>query len=972
MTARRIIAAREPCAARRGLLAIALTAAIAIAIALASSASASEPFGVELLANPIVNQDGSPATQAGGHPFAMTTTVMFNHRVLEEEEGITIVSVAGDPKSVEVNLPAGLVVNPLATETRCSEVQLTINRCPRAAAVGTVRPFLNTFGGGLTAALYNMVPPPGVPAELAFNLNGYGIIPHIMGRVRTGSDYGLSAVALDIPKEHTVYGIKVTVWGSPSDTSHDKERGSAEGECGDFLGQEKVKREEREIEEHGREEGRVYFCPVVHTDKPLLAMPGACTGVPLSTTTSVNSWQEPEAFAHAASTSSPVTGCGQLDFSPRFAATPDTTAADSPAGLSVDLKVPQEESARGLAEANLKDASVTLPAGLAVSPSAANGLGACAPEQIGLSNPNAPSCPESSKIGSVEVVTPLLEHPLQGSVYLAQQGANPFGSLLALYLVAEGAGTLIKLAGHVEADTVTGQLTTTFKNNPQLPFSDLKLNFFGGPRAALVTPQACGTYETNSVLTPWSGTPAANLGSTFSITSGPGGGPCPTGQFTPSFTSGTTNSQAGGYSPFSTTFGRQDGEQRLSGIQVHTPPGLLGVLKSVVRCPEPQASLGTCGSESQIGHTTTGAGPGPDQFYVGGNVFLTGPYRGAPFGLSVVVHAVAGPFDLGNVIVRARINVDPSTAQITVTSDPLPTILQGIPLDLRTINVTVDRPGFMFNPTSCERMSITGTIASTAGGNAPVSSPFQAVNCASLPFKPTFQVSTQAKTSKANGASLDVKIAQNPGDANIRKVDVTLPLALPSRLTTLQKACAQAQFEANPAQCPEGSFVGVATARTPVLAAPLTGPALLVSHGGAAFPDLVIVLQAEGIRIDLVGNTDIKKGLTFSRFETVPDAPISSFELSLPEGPHSALAAYGSLCVPTTTVTVKQRVRHALRNVQRVVPAPLVMPTTMTGQNGAVMAQSTKIAVSGCARANTGKARKARRASRVRAREGRH
>ena len=306
-------------------------------------------------------------------------------------------------------------------------------------------------------------------------------------------------------------------------------------------------------------------------------------------------------------------------------------------------------------------------------------------------------------------------------------------------------------------------------------------------------------------------------------------------------------------------------------------------------------------------------------------MFLTGPYKGAPFGLSIVVPAVAGPFNLGNVIVRAAISVDPHTAQISVTSDPLPQILDGIPLQIKTVNVTIDRPGFMFNPTNCEPLAVGGTITSTGGASAGVSSPFQAANCANLPFKPAFSASTQGKTSKADGASLVVKVAEKPGEANIHKVNLQLPLALPTRLTTLQKACTEAQFNTNPAGCPEGSNIGTATAITPVLSVPLTGPAYLVSHGGAAFPDVVFVLQGQGVQIDLVGNTDIKKGITYSKFETVPDAPISSFETTLPEGPHSALGANGSLC-----------------------SQKLVMPTAITGQNGRQVTQSTNIVVTGC------------------------
>jgi hypothetical protein len=354
---------------------------------------------------------------------------------------------------------------------------------------------------------------------------------------------------------------------------------------------------------------------------------------------------------------------------------------------------------------------------------------------------------------------------------------------------------------------------------------------------------------------------------------------------------------------------------------------LLGVLKSVPLCGEPQASQGACGQESLIGHTTVGAGVGPDPFFLGGQVFLTGPYKGAPFGLSIVVPAVAGPFNLGTVVVRAAINVDPTTTALTVSSDPLPSILQGIPLAIRTVNVTVDRPGFIFNPTDCEPLTLTGTLTSTQGASSAVSSRFQAANCAALAFNPVFSVSSSAKTSRANGAALDVKVSYPSGaQANIHSVAVTLPKQLPARLSTIQQACPEAVFNANPASCDEGSNIGVGTAVTPILKNPLTGPAYLVSHGGAAFPDIDVVLQGEGITLVLTGHVNISKaGITSASFFAVPDAPIGSFELNLPEGPHSGLSAVGSLCA-----------------------SPLTMPTTITGQNGAVITQTTKIKVTGC------------------------
>ena len=635
-----------------------------------------------------------------------------------------------------------------------------------------------------------------------------------------------------------------------------------------------------------------------------------------------------------------VSGCDLLQFTGSVTAQPETTQAATPTGLNVEVKVPQNEDPNALATPPLRKAVVTFPAGLVVNPSGAGGLASCSLAQVGMSvsgEPSAsrPSCPDASKIASVEIESPALAGVLQGSVYLAAQNENPFRALLAGYIVIDDptTGVLVKIPGRIDLDPVSGQLVATFDEAPQLPFSDLRLHFFGGPRAPLTTPAGCGTYTTSTVLTPWSspdsGPPVTSLDS-FQINGGCGGG------FNPAFNAGTTNNQAGGFSPFTATFSRSDQDQNLSGVSLTMPPGLLGILRAVERCPEPQASQGTCGAGSLIGHTTVAAGSGPDPFYVqGGQVFLTGPYKGAPFGLSVVVPAVAGPFNLGSVVVRAAIGVDPHTAQITVVSDPLPTILQGVPLDVRTVNVTVDRAGFTFNPTSCEPLSVAGSLTSTQGVTANVSSRFQAANCQSLPFKPSFTVSTQANTSKKQGASLDVKVGYPKGaQANIHKVAVSLPKQLPSRLTTIQQACPAATFNANPASCPAGSNIGTATATTPILSNAVSGPAYLVSHGGAAFPDVVVVLQGEGVTVDLVGSIDIKHGVTSSTFASVPDVPIAGFELKLPEGPHSGLAA---------VVPAKAKGSMCGQN--------LTMPTTLTGQNGAVVKQTTKITVTGCVKA---------------------
>jgi hypothetical protein len=842
----------------------------------------------------LLNPDGSPSRQAGAHPDLRTRITISRDPATK--------SPYSNVRDIEVELPAGFVGNANSIP-QCPRYKLTaggLGECPPDSQIGValIEPDLE----GPTA-VYNMTPGPGEPA--LFGTNDFGTPVYITPSVRPG-DYGVSAVSSLVSQGIAVSEADVTLWGVPAD----------------HLG--------------GAVSRRV----------PFLTSSTSCSGSPDVTTFRADSWENPGVF-----TSVPVSGdfdgtpfvndgCDKLAFNPSVMVAPLSRAAGTPTGLNVDLTVPQSESPDGLAAAHVKDVSVVFPAGMSVSPSAASGLGACSPDQIGLGTDSAVSCPASSRIGSVEIHTPLLADPLEGEVILAKQGDNPFGSLLAMYLAVKGPGFMLKLPGRVDADPVSGQLTATFDNNPQLPFDSLHLALRGGAQAPLVNPAVCGTYTTKAQLVSWSDK-TVESDSSFAISEGESGAACPSGGFAPGFSAGSVSPQAGAFSAFTLTLSREDADQTLGGISLKMPPGLLGVLKSVVQCPEPQASSGACGPESLIGHTTVGAGAGSNPFYLGGNVYLTGPYKGAPFGLSVLVHALAGPFDLGNVIVRAAISVDPRTAQLSVVSDPLPTILQGIPLDLRTVNVTVDRSGFMFNPTSCDPMAVTGTVSSVQGTGVGVSSRFQAAGCAGLAFKPVLTASTQAKTSRANGASLAVKVTSGAGQANIRVVKFSLPKLLPSRLTTLQKACTAAVFDANPASCPVASNVGTATATTPVLAHALTGPAYLVSHGGAAFPDLVVILQGEGITLRLTGLTDIKKGVTSSTFNTVPDAPISSFELKLPTGPHSALAA-----------TLPAKAKGSLCGTS------LLAPTVITAQNGAQIKQTTKIAVSGCPKAKKHKSTK--------------
>ena len=898
---------------------------------------ASTPFGVEWFEQIPEDVGGVVDTQAGSHPFQLTTTLDLNQSL-----------EAGTPASpalvrdLRFNLPAGLVGNPTAVP-QCTSVEFATirdtggNACPRDTVIGVAdttvltsiipRPII------VPAPLFNLAPDNGEPARFGFQVLDTPII--LDTSLRTGGDYGVVVTVHNIPQSSDLLASQVTFWGDPYDSRHDNSRGTnclANGDLGSGAC------------EPFNEAGAA----------PLLTLPTSCT-TPWSPTVSADSWVEPatqstgeyslhDDYGHSLG----LSGCNRLTFEPSITAAPDGQAGSSPSGLTVGIHVPQTAGLdpTGDAQSTVENTTVTLPAGIGLNPAAADGLLACSTEEVGLETSASVSCPEASKVGTVEIKTPLLPDPLVGAVYLAAQDANPFGSLLALYVVAEDAkaGVLVKLAGEVKPDPVTGQLVAVFKQTPQLPFEDLSLDFFGGSRAPLGTPALCGGYTTTASIEPWSGDAPAASSSEFKIISGPNGSACANPlPFAPALTAGTTSIQAGGFSPFTMTMSREDGEQNLQAVQLKMPPGLLGTLSSVKLCGEAQAIAGTCGPESLIGHTTVSVGLGGNPYTVsGGQVFITGPYDGAPYGLSIVNPANAGPFHLGNVIVRAKIEVDRTTAALTITTDPsgpyaIPHILDGIPLEIKHVNVTIDRPNFTFNPTSCSPLAVTGSLSSSEGASATLAVPFQVTNCAVLAFKPKLTARTSGKTSRASGASLSVRLTYpaGPYDANIARVKVELPKALPSQLKTLQKACPAATFEANPADCPSASIVGRATATTPVLPVPLSGPAYFVSHGGEAFPSLVVVLQGYGATVDLVGSTFIsKKGITSSTFKTVPDVPVGTFELTLPQGPYAALTANTNLCKA----------------------GGLAMPTEFVGQNGALIHTSTKIAVGGC-----GKAKKASR-----------
>jgi hypothetical protein len=881
-------------------------------------------FGINDLSMTAAAVDGTVDTQAGDHPYAFTTSFNLNNvpHYAAAKNKYTHRAVQ-DMREIVVDLPPGFVGDPQAA-AQCPlsalSIETGVTDCPAASEVGTVT--IDEGAGGTfytsavpslsTTAIYNLVPEAGYPAEFGFTYLGQPI--HLYASlVRTDGGSGGYTLQVRTPGllNVSINSIAVTFFGDP----HERDGGTG-------------------------------------SPSAFFTNPTDCSAGPLNARIEADSWEAPERWASDEATLYPqLTGCELLRFEPTIALAPETHVADTPSGYVVEVAVPQFQNAFPvLATPELKNATVALPPGVSASPSAANGLEGCSDAEIDLTSMSPGSCPPQSKVGTVKIVTPLLAEPLEGQVFVGEPECSPCGEadaqdgrMLRLFVQAHGSGTLVKLEGRVSTSSSSGgRLTASFSNNPQLPFSKLTMTLNGGPWAPLANPQSCGTSEATGDLTPWSApiTPDATPSTGVSFEG------CTSPQpFAPGFAAGSEDASAGTFAPFNLTFSRSDGEQDLSALQVSTPPGLLGMLSSVQPCPEPQAADGTCGPQSLIGHSEAAAGAGPHPYWEGGDVFLTGPYEGAPFGLSVVTHAEAGPFNLGIVVVRAAIDINPTTSAITVTSGPLPQILDGVPLRIQQVRVSIDRAGFMFNPTNCSVHEISGQIASAQGAVAGVSSPFTVSGCSALPFKPTLTAAAGGQGSKADGTRLSVKVtSQGLGQDSIAKVDLQLPKQLPSRLETLQKACLQAVFEAGPADCDEASVIGMAVVHTPVLDNPLTGPAYLVSHG-AEFPDVEFVLQGEGITLILDGKTDIKHGITYSQFESVPDAPFTSFETILPTGPHSVLRA-----------SVAESKDYDLCGES------LQMPTTITAQNGAVIEQKTMVAIEGCGAVKSAKARKLTRA----------
>jgi len=858
---------------------------------------------------------GGSDSQAADHPYSYTTTFEFNS-VADPRPAVGSPTPSEPVKDIVSELPPGFIGVPRGV-VKCSAEQLANSDnaeskpfCPPESQVGTalIRTdsiALPGFQGPLP--IYNLVAPPDTPARFGFNI--LGSVVTLNAAVRSDGDYGLTVTSANVPEAVQTVGGTITFWGVPADPSHDGERGCP-GEYSPYLSNPG---------------------PTCTSDAEPAAFfrnPTSCTASPdegLPTTLRIDSWEHPGVwqerttytheglgYPYPESFWGPqvgITGCEEVPFEPLFEARGTSSEADSPTGLDFDLYMPQEALTRpnAIAQSDLRTAETILPQGMTVNPAAAGGLTGCSLADVGLDNTEDPKCPDSSIIGTVEIDSPQLDDLLVGKIYQAKQFDNPNGSLLGFYTVAKGSGVLIKLFAHVERDPETGQLRTIFDDNPQLPFNRYSLHFKEGPRAPVINPPSCGTATTQAVFTPYA-RPGEEVHrkSEYEITSGPGGGPCPTGGFDPGFKAGTVNPIGGAYTPLVMRLTRDDGTQRLTGVSATFPEGLLGKLAGIPYCPEAAlagvstaagtgvAELATpaCPAASQVGKVTVGSGAGPAPFFLEtGRAYLAGPYKGAPLSLAIVTPAVAGPLDLGSVVVRTALRVDPETLRITAASDPLPLFVHGIALDLRDVRILLDRPQFILNPTSCDPMAIEADVSGSGGASAHRSERFQVANCSRLRFKPKLSLRLKGGTHRSDFPALRAELKMPPG-ANIDRASVAFPRSEFLGQAHIRTICTRVQFAAD--QCPRGSVYGYARAFSPLLEKPLEGPVYLRSSNHT-LPDLVAALRGQ-IAVDLVGRIDSVHGGIRNTFDFVPDAPVTKFVLTMQGGKKGLLENSRDIC----------------------------------------------------------------------------
>lgn len=919
--------------------------AVALAAIFAASASlaVASPAGAyeikDFSAN-ILKADGTTfESQAGAVPYQ--GVISYNTVVTPSANPTTppLVEQAGSTKTIQVTVPEGLVPDPESIP-ECTDQQLHDVACPPASQIGTVRLRLRTYlppevtgPFGVTApgakgwmeakiGLFNMERSNGSQlARFAFDsghVSPTGHMTEIIGAMRP-DDHRLYFTIDDIPTPTSanpttpplITGSTLTFWGKPNAAAHNAERGAASLTLVSSdnpgvapgpnppAGFQLPANVPVNLVLGGRPSTGA--TGITNPNATFLRSPTACLG-PQKAELELTSWQGEKRNDDVmiGESTNGLQGCDQVPFSSSTSFGPSTMQADSPVPLGVTLNVPQAGDNDPLATAHVKNVAVTLPPGMTISPSAANGLAACTDDQFAKGTNDTITCPEASKIGTVSIDTPVLPTALQGTVYVGQPLP---GNRYRLFLNADGFGISIRLKGDVRPDPVTGQITAYFNDNPQLPFSRFKLDFNGGSRAIIASPQDCGTLTGNSVLTPWSGNAADTSNASVSVTD------CNGNQFAPGFTFGTSTLLAGAQTTVTADFSRPDTQQTLSGIAARLPLGMLATVKGVERCSEEGVRAESCPAASRIGTVTVKAGPGAAPYELSAPVYLTRGYNGGSFGAVVIMHVVAGPYDLGNVVVRQSLRVDPDTAQVSVVSDPLPQIKEGVLLRLRDLRLHVDRANFMRNPTSCGTQKVKADLTSALGTAAYREAPLTFVDCSKLAFKPKISMKLlggKAQMKKFKYPALQATVTQAGNQAGIRYSKVTLPKHVALAAKNAKGLCEVKDAEAD--KCPKESIVGHAIATTPLLDDTLKGPVYFVKgerkdpKSGriiATLPTFYVPLRGE-TTIHLRATTAVSKDRLVTTFPSIPDAPITKFEFNIKGGKNGIIQATRDLCAAKT------------------------------------------------------------------------
>jgi hypothetical protein len=826
-------------------------------------------------------------TAAGAHPD-FKTMISLNHLI---NESTNRPEANARTEEIQVTLPPGLVGH-LSSIPRCKTGQMVaFGNCPVESQVGLAKVNATLVGEG-TFPIYSLEPPHPQDEVARFGMFVVAYTIFLDVNVRTAGDFGVTATVHSSPGLTELVGAETIFWGNPADHSHDAQR---------FTSLEALQCNTGTAckAPGGKRESKLDPNSTV-----FMTNPSACQKQ--SVGFAAKSYQLPGKIFTAAAPLAATTGCTDLPFDPSFTAEPTNRTAGAPAGLKTTLHLPQVEDPDGKGTATMKEARVTLPAGMQIAAGAADGLQGCSEDQVGLHQEVNAACPDASKLGTARIVSPALAQPLQGVLY--QRTPIP-GRQFGLWLVTDDLGLHVKLPGDIEPDPDTGQLTVVFSDLPQVPVEEISLNIWGGPRAPLQNPASCGTYATSYTFTPHSNDPAVAGQSQMTIDQG-----C-NQFFSPRLHAGVTKPIAGKFSPLIVDLSQGEEEQPLRGFELKLPDGELAKLKGVPLCPEEQTAAGDCPEASKIGHLTAAAGPGPSPLWIPQPgkaptaVYLAGPYQGVPFSILTVVPAQAGPFDLGKVVVRSGLELDPESAQAVVKADPLPQFFEGVGLTYRRLHVVIDRPHFALNPTDCSQMKVAAEAHSTLGATSTPTSRFQLGGCKRLGFKPTISLKLKGGTERSNYPSLTATVKARRGDANIGKVSVALPHSEFLAQEHIATICTRKRFAAD--NCPKGSVYGMAKAWTPLLAKPLEGPVYLRSSDNP-LPDLVAALDGE-LEVNLIGRIDSKNQGIRTNFDSVPDAPITKFVLRMRGGKKSLLVNSTDVCRVSHRALVAMRAQNGRR-----------------------------------------------------------